>query len=235
MGTPGWLSRRRADVPPADWWLGEHERHVLAGLRFERRRDDWRLGRWTAKAALSRWLGVPCTRIEVLAAADGAPEAWVDGAPAPVAVSLSHRGGRALAVVDSAPGAVGCDLELVEPRSDAFVREWLAGSEQQLVRRCDEPRRPLMANLIWTAKEAAAKVRREGLRLDVRGAVVTLPDGAPDAALVGRWEQLRVDWPDGAGTTRGWYRVEPGWVMAIAADPAAAVPRELLDAAHAIV
>jgi 4'-phosphopantetheinyl transferase len=235
MGTPGWLSQRQADVPPADWWLGEHERHVLAGLRFERRRDDWRLGRWTAKAALSGWLGVSCTRIEVLAAPDGAPEAWVDGLPASVAVSLSHRGGRGLALVDSAPGSVGCDVELVEPRSDAFVREWLSASERQLVWGCDELRRPLMANLIWTAKEAAAKVRREGLRLDVRRAVVTVCDAAPDAALTRRWEPLRVDWPDGGGTTRGWWRGEPGWVMAVAADPAPAQPRELVHSAPAIV
>ena len=34
-------------------------------------------------------------------------------------------------------------------------------------------------NLVWTAKEAAAKVRREGLRLDVRSAVTRLEDGQP--------------------------------------------------------
>ena len=42
-------------------------------------------------------------------------------------------------------------------------------------------RRDLVANLAWTAKEAAAKMRREGLRLDVRNAVAE-PDGLDDPA-----------------------------------------------------
>jgi 4'-phosphopantetheinyl transferase len=223
MDAPGWLSGRQADVPPGDWWLGANERRVLAGLSFGPRRADWRLGRWTAKAALARWLAVPLPRIEVLAAADGAPEAWVDGAPAPVSISLSHRAGRALAAIDAAPGAVGCDLEVVEPRSGAFVREWLAPSEQRLLEGCNESRRALLANLMWAAKEAAAKVRREGLRLDVRGAVVS----ASENGATRWWSPLQVDWSDGAGTTRGWWRAEPGWVMAVAADPRPDEPREL--------
>ena len=57
----------------------------------------------------------------------------MDGERAPVSVSLSHRAGRALAVVAHAPAVVGCDLERVEPRSGAFVREWLAPAEQGLL------------------------------------------------------------------------------------------------------
>ena len=81
-------------------------------LRMRRRRRDWRLGRFTAKAAVGAWLSVAPERVEILAAPDGAPEAWVDGERAPVSVSLSHRAGRALAVVAHAPAVVGCDLEL---------------------------------------------------------------------------------------------------------------------------
>jgi 4'-phosphopantetheinyl transferase len=223
MDAPVWLSRRHADVPPGVWWLGANERRVLDGLSFGPRRADWRLGRWTAKAALAQCLALPPTRIEVLAAPDGAPEAWVDGAPAPVSISLSHRAGRALAAIEAAPAAVGCDLEVVERRSGAFVREWLAPSEQRLLNGCDEPRRALLANLMWAAKEAATKVRREGLRLDVRGAVVTLSDGW----TMSRWRPLRVDWSDGAGATLGWWRAEPGWVMAVAGDPDPGEPRDL--------
>ncbi|MGZ6641917.1 MAG: hypothetical protein ACXVFT_08780 [Solirubrobacteraceae bacterium] len=80
---------------------------MLACLRLAKRRDDWRLGRWTAKAAVAAWLGVGAERIEVLAAADGAPDAWLDGAPVPVSLSLSHRAGRALAAVTDIPAAIG--------------------------------------------------------------------------------------------------------------------------------
>lgn len=146
------------------------EVEVLAGLRFEKRRADWRLGRFASKAAVAIWLGVPPGRVEVAAAPDGAPEAWLDGRRAPASLSLSHRAGRALAVVGEADTALGCDLELVEPRSRAFLNDWLAPSERGLPAAAGA-RRDIVANLLWTAKEAAAQARREGLRLDVRQAV----------------------------------------------------------------
>jgi len=224
MAAPGWLSRCLADVPAGEDWLGTAERHVLAELHMERRRSDWRLGRWTAKMAVGIWLSVPPGRVEILAAPDGAPEAWLDQERAPVSVSLSHRAGRSLAVVADAPNVVGCDLELVEPRSGAFVREWLTPAEQGLLAAYGEGERARLANLVWTAKEAAAKVRREGLRLDVRHAVVT-PTNA--GAQAGAWQALRVDWRDARQPTAGWWRAEPGCVMTIAGEPPPGPPRQL--------
>ena len=216
MGTPRWLTRWHADVPAGDGWLGATERRVLAGLRIAPRRDAWRLGRWTAKSAASAFLALPPERIEILAAADGAPEVWVSGERAAVSLSLSHRAGRALAVVAAAPAVVGCDLEVVEPRSDAFVREWLAASEQALVAGLAGDARDRAVNTLWTAKEAVAKVRREGLRLDVRHAVVDAQSPGPG------WRTLRVHL-DG-DSTAGWWREEPGWVMSVAGEPAPAQP-----------
>jgi 4'-phosphopantetheinyl transferase len=228
MTAPGWLTSSLADVPERDDWLGPRESRALGALSVPKRRADWRLGRWTVKAAASAWLGLPASRIEILAAADGAPEAWLDGQRAPVSVSLSHREGRALAAVASAPAVVGCDLELVEPRSPAFIREWLAPTEQMLVATFDGPDRDRVANLVWTAKEAAAKVRREGLRLDIRRAAVDLPDAAPRAAT---WRPLCVEWQREGVRTAGWWRDEPGWVMVIAGDPAPGLPRRLAGCA----
>ena len=189
----------------------------MPGLRIEKRRNDWRLGRFTAKSAVGRRLDVPFTSVEIVAAADGAPEAFVDGRPAPVSISLSHRGDLALAVVGDASSAVGCDLELVEPRSDAFVREWLAPPERDAVLALRGDDRACLANLIWTAKEAAAKVRRGGLRLNVRHAIVTLGEGP------GEWRPLTVDWGED-GVTPGWWRADDGWAMAIAAEPSTSAP-----------
>ena len=220
---PGWLIRSLADVPAGDTWLSARERRAEAGLRMQRRRHDWRLGRFAAKAAVGAWLSVAPERIEILRAPDGAPEAWVDGERAPVSVSLSHRAGRGLAVVAQAPAVVGCDLERVELRSGAFVREWLAPAEHGLLAAHAEADRARLTNLVWTAKEAAAKVRREGLRLDVRRAVVA-PAGA--GAADGAWRALRVQWDDGAAPTAGWWRAEPGWVMTIAGEPPPPRPQD---------
>ena len=92
----GWLTRSRADVRSRRGLGSRTPSAGLAGLRVPKRREDWRLGRWTAKAALGG-------RRRDLAAADGAPEPWRDGERLPVSLSLSPprraraRRGRRLA------------------------------------------------------------------------------------------------------------------------------------------
>ncbi|MGO9960123.1 MAG: 4'-phosphopantetheinyl transferase family protein [Solirubrobacteraceae bacterium] len=231
----GWLSRSHAEIPSGEDWLGAGERRALARLVVDKRRADWLLGRFTAKAALAAWLNTAPACPEILAADDGAPEAWLDGIRLPVSLSISHRDGRAMAAVAARPGVVGCDLELLEPRSAAFIREWLAQSEQRALESCDEAQRMVLANLFWAAKEATAKVLRLGLALNVRRAVVSItPEDGPWAALddasrpPDAWRALRIDWSDGSNPPcLGWWRAEQRWVMVIAGRPAPAVPREL--------
>jgi 4'-phosphopantetheinyl transferase len=218
-----WLTRSLGDVPAGELWLGPSERAALAPLRIEKRRADWRLGRYAAKAAIGAWLGVERGRVEVLAAPSGAPVARVDGVRAELELSISHRAGRALAVLASPGTTVGCDIELIEPRSAAFVEQWLAPTEQALVNGAHEDEQACLANLIWSAKEAAAKARGEGLRLDVRHAEVALgePAGRP-----GHWRPLRVDW--GSDRDYGWYLREPEWVITVVGGERSA-PRALTE------
>ncbi len=195
----------------------------MARLTVARRRADWRLGRWTAKAALAPVLDVPGERIQILAAPDGAPEAWLDGERAPVSVSISHRAERALVAVTAVPGIAGCDLELVEPRSDAFISDWLTPDEQRLVAGAGAVGRTVLANVMWSAKEAATKVLRQGLRLDVGHANVRLATGQENG-----WQPLRVDWiREIRRPVFGWWCARSGWVMVITGAPAPAPPRAL--------
>ena len=207
-----WLTRSSADVPPHDGWLTPPEREVLVALRIPKRRADWRLGRWTAKTLVSGMTGARREQVAILAAADGAPEAFVDGSPAGVSISLSHRAGRAVAVAGS--GAVGCDLELVEPRSRAFAEDWLTDREREWA-----GGDALRTNLVWAAKEASLKLRREGLRIDPRSAEAR-PGGGP-----GDWRPLVV--VAGPLETLGWWRAGGGWVMTVVSEPAARPPRRL--------
>lgn len=216
----GWLTRELGDVPRHDRWLSDEEREVLSSLRVAKRRVDWRLGRWAAKAAVAAWRGVAPESVAIIAADDGAPQARIDGDHADVALSLSHRRGRALAAVANGSTALGCDLEAVEPRSPAFLREWLAPAERDLVMTQTGEGRDLAANLVWTAKEAASKARRGGLRLNVRQATVELDDLG---RCRGVWRPLRVRWQKD-GVDRGWWRADPEWVMALVSDPGAEEP-----------
>jgi 4'-phosphopantetheinyl transferase len=221
MDAPGWLTRSLADVPAADAWLSGRERQTLAGLRMAERRAHWRLGRWTAKQAIAAWTGEPATTVEITVSSRGAPQALVAGEPARLGLSLSHRAGRAFVVVTGPEVSIGCDLELAEPRSGAFARTWLAPDERARVEAAGDPGRTRLANLIWAAKEAAAKARGEGLRLDVRDAVVELDW---DSAGRRKWRPLDVRWERERRTASGWWREEQRWVLVSVGCPATGPP-----------
>ena len=77
-----WLEQTEADVPAENDWLSANEAVCLNGMRFAKRRADWRLGRWTAKRALSVYLDVPAhpqvfKKIEIRPAPSGAPEVFL--------------------------------------------------------------------------------------------------------------------------------------------------------------
>jgi len=134
-----WLEQTDGDVPAANDWLSEREQTFLSHLRFAKRRSDWRLGRWTAKQAVARSLNMSVQRealagIEIRSAASGAPEVFFANQPAPVTISLSHRDGAAICAVALSSAALGCDLEMIEPRSDAFVTDYFTPEEQTLWR-----------------------------------------------------------------------------------------------------
>jgi 4'-phosphopantetheinyl transferase len=207
-----WHEAGAEQVPADDEWLSTQERAVLAGLSVAKRRADWRLGRWTAKALVNAVLDVPLHRIEIRAADDGAPDVLVDGGVADWSLSLSHRDSIAAAAIVSRPTRVGIDLETLETRSDAFVREWLCSDEQAALPPAGQAR-DLRVLCCWTGKEAAAKLLREGLRLDVRHAVVTT---GPASA---HWTPLAVGWRTEGFIHRGWWLHDNRRVVAVVTDP----------------
>lgn len=224
MSGPGYLIRSLADVPIGDDWLGERERAVQRALRAPARRRAWRLGRWAGKLAAATTLGLSLEEVEVLAAPDGAPEVWSGDEHLPVELSLSHRAGLALAVTGIPGAALGCDAELVEPRSHAFLNEWFAPEERDTLHQVAPGRaQDLGANAVWTAKESASKVRREGLRLDPRHARTSL---APSTGI--RWAPVSVTWPD-APRAHGWWREHRDHVLCVMASEPLDPPQPLTD------
>lgn len=221
----GYLLRRQSDVADGDGWLTPAERRWYGGRRSAKRIADWRLGRWTAKAAITAWLerfGQPVPAdLEVLAATNGAPNAFDAGKPLALALSLSHSHGRAVAAVAGAEVALGCDLELLELRSRAFVSSYFTAAERAAVAAADVDR-DLVANLIWSGKESALKAVRRGLRVDARSLEVTVTE--PNAA---GWGGLQVTPANGNDTLTGSWRHLGGFVLTLVARPPAAQIVEL--------
>ncbi|MEU5264386.1 4'-phosphopantetheinyl transferase superfamily protein [Amycolatopsis sp. NPDC021455] len=222
--TGHWLACGMRDVPIADDWLSPAEAARLAGLGHPKRRSELRLSRWTAKHAIAAALGLDdaagtLARIEVRPASTGAPVACHDGVPAPVAVSLTDRADWAVCLTGPPGAALGCDLELVEPRSAAFVRTWFTARERETVSAGD---RSVLANLIWSAKESALKVLGTGLRRDTRSVEVELDAGGPG------WSPLVVRAAEGTEFP-GWWRRYGDFLLTCAATVPHAPPRCLTE------
>lgn len=203
MSPPSLLLISAADLPADPGWLHPAAAARAAALRTERRRRDHLLGRYAAACLLARHLGLPTTdlrRLDLRPAPDGAPEPWLDGRPLALSLSISHREGHAAAAIAPAGIGVGVDLERIEPRSAAFLDQWLWPEEAATVRASPDP--ALRANLLWSAREAALKVLRTGLRLDPRAVRLELPgEGHLPASGTLRW------WLEGGvPAPAGWQR-----------------------------
>lgn len=226
-----YLTARTDEVPQSLAWLSRRERGVLDGLHVPKRRADWLLGRWAAKQAVAAVLGrpdrapLPLASIEVLAAPDGAPEVFVGAVSAPCAISISHSVGRALCAVVPRGVAVGCDVEHVEPRADGLVEDFFAPEEVETVRRREGRARDLLVALVWSAKESALKLLREGLRLDTRSAHVDLGDAT---GAMTEWAPLLVRCDGRADDVTGWWCTSGDEVLTVVTGTPGAAPQEII-------
>lgn len=214
-----WLECERAELPADDLWLAESELRTLQALRVAKRRDDWRLGRWTAKKAVAAYLELGAdpaslAAIEIRPALSGAPEVYLHRHPAPVSISITHCNGVAACAATGHGGTIGCDLETIEPHSDAFLADYFLDSEQALVARSPAADRPWVVTLLWSAKESALKALHEGLRLDTRS-VQAQPDFGAGG---GEWRPITVI-ADTGRRFAGWWREDGKLIRTLVSDP----------------
>jgi len=226
-----WLAHGEHEVPAGTQWLSPREQAALAGIRFTKRHVEFLTRRFTAKRALATLLRrefspAALAAIEIGNHPGGAPYVALDGRPAPIEVSISDRAGWAVCLVGpqgAAPAPIGIDLEIVEARSDAFVDDFFTAAEREFVRALPAGEaRYEAANLVWSAKEAALKVLKVGLRADTREVEVAIDrrrraDG---------WAGLVVTARDGA-TFPGWWRRDGVFLLTVAGTVPAEPPSPL--------
>jgi len=173
------MEQSAGDMPASDAWLSEDELSCLNRLRIPKRKEEWRLGRWTAKRSVAGCFGLPChpaalAKIEVVPGCSGAPIIFFDRQPASVTISLSHRAGRAVCAVAAAQMRIGCDVELIEEHSAAFLSDYFTEDEQGIIEKLPRHKRAFTATLLWSSKESALKALHMGLRMDTRHLNVSL-------------------------------------------------------------
>jgi 4'-phosphopantetheinyl transferase len=195
-----WSLVESAHLPSGDGkdFLSPAELQKLSSLRFPKRRDEWLLGRWTAKSlvkSLPACQRYSLAEIEVVNTPAGVPEVHLPlGQASPGCLSISHRSGLAFCAL--APGThlnIGADLEAIEPREGTFTEDYFTPGEQALV--AGHPgERHLLTTLIWSAKEAMLKALGVGLRWDTRQVEILEIEGLP--ASPREWQRLQAFTPD---------------------------------------
>lgn len=235
----------RGPARPPEEWLSPAELERLARFRFPKRREEWLMGRLTAKSLICRELSardgreVPLSDIEIVPEIGGAPfvrvTASATGAKLPISVSISHSAGRALAALlftdlpESERCTVGADLEKVGPRSHGFIRDFLTETERAEVGSVPAEARAARANGIWSAKESVLKTLKLGLtvgtlRVECLLSPGRLPDAPPALTPAGSgWKRFSVRCaaeilPAGAPRLDffGFWREEGGYVLTLA-------------------
>jgi 4'-phosphopantetheinyl transferase len=108
--------------------------------------------------------------------------------------------------------AIGCDLEVLEPREDSLIQDYFTPEEIKFCFNATPDNKPIVTNLIWSAKESMLKSLREGLRMDTRSVQVHPQFGNSEQ----EWQPWTGLCPERSSTFHGWWRVEDGFVYTIA-------------------
>jgi len=203
-------------------FLSEGERLRLAGFRFEKRRSEWLLGRWTAKQLLRRSLaaaGQPMNGMaQVFNLESGQPYFIGPGGEGMAGcLSISHRAGRAFCAWSPAPGLrLGADLEIWEPRDPIFIEDYLTAKERETALACSGKVRDLVVTLAWSTKESIFKGLGTGLRMDTRSVEVAgLENLANGAELPHGWQPMTCTGAAIQDRMRGWWRVDGELILTL--------------------
>jgi 4'-phosphopantetheinyl transferase len=221
-----WLTQSLSDIPQDASWLSQAELAVLAGFRFTKRRDDWKLGRWTAKQAVCRYMlkdSPILSDLEIRAAEDGAPEAFMRGEPAGVSISISHSRQKSLCVLGPLGFEVGCDLEWIEPREERFAGDYFRAEEISTLQQFPAEE-ALLVNLIWSAKETVLKILRKGLTRDTRSVSIQPSFQGPEDS----WKIWFGRCLESSRSFYGWWRNREGFIYTAASDQVTSAPEQLL-------
>ncbi len=211
----------RRGIPPAGL-LGESEYVHFQGLKSDKRRHDWLIGRWTAKKLVQSVLGrrglplVSLDSVRIRNAESGEPYVHAPGYP--VTLSISHSADHAFcALIEQVEWPLGVDLEQITPRNDWFVKDFFTPAEQLNVNAALMAERSTLVTAIWSAKEATLKALHLGLTVDTRWVNCSI---VPNAAARQGWIPFQVgvraeclNRPIPFLT--GWWRIVEPYVMTL--------------------
>jgi 4'-phosphopantetheinyl transferase len=164
--------QHQEDVLIHQEWLHPLEIKYLNDLRFQKRKQDWLLGRWTSKKLLQQVLfqDFPMNEIEIRKGPNREPIVLFKSEPVFCRLSISHSHGQSFCVLSKEEMALGCDLEKVEIRSELFIRDYFTDLERTLFSTIYSQffNRDNFFTLLWSAKESVMKACLTGLSIPAK-------------------------------------------------------------------
>ncbi len=215
----------------------------LDAFKVRKRRQDWLLGRWTAKhlvqAHLTETTGQPLSldQLTIKHEADGAPYVTLhDVTPErtlPVSLSISHSNGYAFCALYDAqldenlePNAraaavksisIGADIEHIEPRERSFITDFFTSSEIDAIEQMPAAQQAALVTAIWSAKEAVVKALRVGLRVDTRAIECQFTPLPNETVSSNDWTPFGIATQQTTlGQFTGWWRTVDNFVLTLA-------------------
>jgi 4'-phosphopantetheinyl transferase len=204
-------------------FLSPAEIQKLSTLRFPKRRKEWLLGRWTAKAlaqSIPAYQHYSLDQIEIRNTPEGTPYIQLPGEKTLAdCLSISHSDRFALGALTPGPDLrVGADMEKIEPRSEMFILDYFTPAERELVDSYHAESRVIVVNLIWSAKESMLKALGVGLRWDTRQVEIReIGDLIPENADHDKWQKMQVsDLQQGNRHWAAWWQRRSNFVITLA-------------------
>ena len=175
--------------------LSPFEFQMFSAFRFQKRRDEWLMGRWTAKSLVQSqpaYHRIPLDKIEIRNMPEGAPYILLqDGKLPGNCLSISHSDSLAFCALASGPDLqIGADLEKIEARVGNFAADYFTQAEQSLVDAHSSKSRDILITLIWSVKEAMLKALGVGLHWDTRQVEISEIEGLD--VPTGEWQKIQV-------------------------------------------
>ena len=203
--------------------LSSSEFQKYSAFRFPKRRDEWLLGRWTAKTlvhSIPMYQQYHLNQIEIQNAPEGAPYIQLPGRTAPAeCLTISHSGNLALCALSMGLSMqVGTDLEKIEERTETFILDYFTPAEQRLVNKYPPKTKAMIVTLIWSSKESMLKALGVGLRRDTRMVEVQGIDSLiPINNNHSNWQKIQIgEQPASGRAWAAWWQRRDPFVITLA-------------------
>jgi 4'-phosphopantetheinyl transferase len=204
-------------------FLSQSELGKFSTFRFPKRRNEWLLGRWTAKSlvqSIPAYHDYSLDQIEIRNIPEGAPYIQLPGETTPTdCLTISHSEHLALCALAPGPDLrVGADLEKIEPRTEMFILDYFTPSERRLVDTYPAEARAIVVTLIWSAKESMLKALGVGLRWDTRQVEIReIGELVPGDATHSGWQKMQVgDLQQGNRHWGAWWQRRSNFIITLA-------------------